>query len=136
MTASRTRYLVFLLLFLLGGISGLIAGAYVGGKYGMGSVIDNVMDRDARDVRSLVGALRDLQDGDHQQAIDTIQGLVNDHLIVLDEDPPYPGIEERTRARVQDAFEDYAAYRSDYPRAVPLPTDPMVESSLEHRGLE
>jgi hypothetical protein len=132
MSVSKSHIAIFLLVF----VAGLAAGGYLGGNYGMGYVINTVMDRDARAIRSMVGALRDLQAGERQQAIDAIQGLVNDHIIVLDPEQPYPGVDEITRTRVTEAFEDYAEYRKSYPRASPLATDKMVESALSNRILE
>jgi hypothetical protein len=134
MSLSKGHFMALLLVFLVGGLAGLAGGGYLGANYGMGYVINTVMDRDARAIRSMVGALRDLQGGERQHAIDAIQGLVNDQIIAMDPEQPYPGVDEATQARVTEAFKDYAEYRKTYPRASPLATDQMVESALSNRS--
>jgi hypothetical protein len=136
MPVSRKNLLVFLLLFLAGSAIGFIIGGYTGSNFGMGIILNNALNRDARDVKTLVGALQDIHSGDSKAGIEAIETLVYDHIVVFDPVEPYPGIEQQTEVEVEAAINAAFRYRKAFPRDSRLATDSMVEAVFKSRGLE
>ena len=135
-SVARKNLLIFFLLFLAGSAIGFIVGGYTGSNFGMGIVLNNSMTRDARDVKTLVEALRNLQADNPQAGIEAIETLVYDHIVVFDPVEPYPNIKSRTAAEVDAAIEAAFQYRKAFPRNSEQAADKMVESLFKRRGLE
>ncbi len=133
---SRKNLLVFFLLFLAGGAIGFIAGGYTGNNFGTAVVLNNTMNRDAKDIKTLVAALRNIHAGKPQAGIEAIETLVYDHVVVFDPVEPYPDIKPQTEAEVDAAIKAAFQYRQSFPRDSQLATDQMVEAVFKGRGLE
>ncbi len=136
MSVSKKSLLVFFLVFLVGSSIGFIVGGYTGSNFGMGIILNNTMTRDARDVKTLVEALRNIHAENPEAGIETIETLVYDHIVVFDPVEPYPNINSQTEAEVDDAINVAFEYRKAFPRDSQLATDQMVENVFKSRGLE
>jgi len=122
MAQSNKSIFVFLAIFLAGGAIGAIGSGYIVGGMAMGYVINLAVDRDARNIQTLVGSLRDLRAGNSEATIKSVENIVYDLVGTLDPEDPYPGISDLTSQRVDKAFRTAFEYRQTYP-----PDSPRVE---------
>ena len=136
MPISRKNLLTYFLLLLAGSAIGFLVGGYSGSNFGMGIILNNTMNRDARDIKTLVGALREIHAGKTETAIADIETLVYDHIVVFDPVEPYPNIKPQTEEEIDSAIKAAFQYRKNFPRDSQLATDQMVETVFRNRGLE
>lgn len=136
MSVSRKSLLVFFLVFLAGSAIGFIVGGYTGSNFGMGIILNNTMSRDARDVKTLVEALRNIRTDNPETSIEAIETLVYDHIVVFDPVESYPNINSQTETEIEDAINAAFQYRKAFPRDSQLATDQMVEKVFKSRGLD
>ncbi len=132
----RKNLLVFFLLFLAGSATGFIVGGYTGSNFGMGIILNNTMTRDARDVKTLVEALRNIHAKNPEAGIAAIETLVYDHIVVFDPVEPYPNIKSETEVEVETTIKAVFRYRKAFPRDSQLATDQIVDAVFKSRGLE
>jgi hypothetical protein len=117
----------------LGGFMIAIAAVLVGG-YGASQLtanylLDQQVDRDARDVRKQLSILGLLHAGDHSQAIELLEARLDDQLVLFDPQQPYAGLDEQTMANVRQAILEAKTYRLQYPRSSSRPhVDAMVNN--------
>ena len=123
-------------MFLAGSAVGFLIGAYTGGNFGMGLIVNNVMQRDALEIGNQVDALRQLRGGSTDAGIELIEAGIDDALVVFDPHEPIPGIDDDTEARVDAAIRKVFEYRREFPRrSKRTHVDEMVDNLFRKRGL-
>jgi len=105
---------------ILGGImiaiASLLVGGYGGAQLTATFLLNQALSKDARDVQKQVKALRDLQAGDQQAAIEILESRLDDDLILFDPQKPYEGLNEATKAGISNAIILAKEYRGEFPR--------------------
>ena len=105
---------------ILGGImiaiASLLVGGYGGAQLTATFLLNQALDKDARDVQKQVKALRNLQAGDQQVAMEILESRLDDDLILFDPQKPYEGLNDDTKARISNAIVMAKEYRGEYPR--------------------
>jgi hypothetical protein len=123
-----------ILLLLAGAIVGAAAGGYGGLRYGSASILNECLQLDARDVQKSVVTLKHLRAGERDQAVELLEARMDDALIPFDPDQPYPGLEERTIAEINNALRQAKDYRSANPRKSNRPHVDAMVGNLLSRG--
>jgi hypothetical protein len=121
--------------FLLGGAGGVLVGGMRGFRLGQAKLLNEVMSRDARRVRSDVSALAQLRSRRTVvKGIEAMELSLNDALIMFDPETPYPDVKPEVEAEVEDAISAAMAYRKKYPRRRSKDMrDDMVKSLFDKR---
>ena len=97
-------------------IAALLVGGYGGAQLTATFLLNQSLNKDARDVQKQVKALRNLQAGDQQAAIEILESRLDDNLILFDPQKPYEGLNEDTKAGISNAIILAKEYRGEYPR--------------------
>jgi len=119
------------LLLVLGIVLGAAGGGYYGVRFGHASILNECLDKDARDVRSSVATLRHLRAGERDRAIEVLEAQMDDALIPFDPQEPYAGLSDRTAGEMNTALREAKAYRVAHPRKSTRPhVDAMVGNLL------
>ena len=114
---SRGKFLLGLALAFLGGaVIGLAIGGYEGFSHGSSYTHHDYIYRDARDVQSQVVILRHLRKEESDQAIELLEGHLDDQLVMFDPSEPFPGLTGREMSEINKAISDSKEYRAVYPR--------------------
>jgi hypothetical protein len=117
-------------------VAGLVIGGYGGFRLGKSSVLNNVLQKDAREVQSHVSTLKYLRDGQTDKAIEVIEAGLDDDLVLFDPEEPYEMITDRTKAEIKQALQQARGYRAAYPRKSSRSyVDTMVGNVLEKEAL-
>ena len=120
-----------LLLLVVGVVLGAAGGGYYGVRTGHASILNECLDKDARDVQSSVATLRHLRAGERDRALEALEANMDDALIPFDPQTPYAGLTERTSGQIDKALHEVKAYRSAHPRKSTRPhVDQMVGNLL------
>ena len=136
MKAGKPQPIWLFVLFLAGSALGFLVGAYTGTEFGTGLVANNALRKDALQIEAQVDALRQLRDGDVAAAIEILETVVDDSLVVFDPRQPLPGINAETDARVARAIARVHRYRQAYPRKSDRPfVDDMLRHLFDKHGL-
>lgn len=116
MISRKGLFIGFILAFLVGGAAGLAVGGYRGFQSGMSFILNDALSKDAREVESRVAVLRHLRAGRQDQAIEALEGGMDDILVGFDPVEPYPGLTGQTTAALGKAITAAKDYRSAHPR--------------------
>ena len=115
---------------------GVIIGVYGGFRLGKSPVLNNVLQKDAREVQSLIITLKHLRAGQTDKAIEVIEAGLDDDLVLFDPEEPYEMITDRTKAEITQATAQARGYRAAYPRKSSRPNvDAMVGNVLEKEAI-
>jgi hypothetical protein len=113
---TRRAFLVSLgVAFLVGGLTGLAAGAFGGYRWGFAVVLDSALVKDAREVGARIATLNHLWLGERAQAIAKLEGGLDDILVGFDPDAPYTGLDGQTVAALAKAIDAAKVYRAAHP---------------------
>lgn len=119
------------LLLVLGLLLGAGAGGYFGVRSGHAMILDECLDKDARDIQRSVVALRELRAGERERALEALEARMDDALVIFDPAEPYPGVSDRTTGQIDKALREAKDYRSAHPRKSSRPhVDAMVGNLL------
>ena len=119
------------LLLVLGVLLGAAAGGYYGVRSGHASILNECLDKDARDVQSSVVTLRHLRAGERERALEVLEARMDDALIPFDPATPYPGLTGDTTGEIDKALREVRDYRAAHPRKSSRPhVDAMVGNLL------
>jgi hypothetical protein len=110
--ASRRTFLASLAVaFLVGGLVGLPAGAFVGYRWGFASVLNSALVKDAREIGVRIATLNHLWLGERAQAITKLEAGLDDILVGFDPGTPYAGLDAQTVTALAKAIDAAKAYR-------------------------
>ena len=100
--------------FAAGLVAGAAAGVATGSYLGFRLVLNNWVQEQAGDVRGHIALLRELRTGKPGEAIEMLEIMLDDDLVVLEPEgyQLQPGVREDMYAALRDAKQ----YRSEYPR--------------------
>ena len=113
---TRRTFLVGLgVAFLVGGLSGLVAGAFGGYRWGFAVVLESALVKDAREIGARIATLNHLWLGEREQAIAKLEGGLDDILVGFDPEEPYPGLNGQTIAALAKAIDAAKVYRAAHP---------------------
>ena len=98
-------------------IASLLIGGYGGSQLAATYLVDQYINKDARDVQKQVTALQHLQAGDQQAAMELLESRLDDALILFDPQEPYQGLQDHTQAEISKAIVMAKEYRQHYPRS-------------------
>lgn len=119
------------LLLVLGVLLGAAGGGYYGVRSGHASILNECLDKDARDVQSSVVTLRHLRAGERDRALEVLEANMDDALIPFDPQTPYDGLSDRTAGQIDKALREARDYRVAHPRKSTRPhVDAMVGNLL------
>jgi hypothetical protein len=94
-------------------------------------ILNECLDKDARDVQSSVVTLRHLRAGERDRALEALEAQMDDALIPFDPAEPYSGLSARTSGQIDKALRDAKDYRTTHPRKSSRPhVDAMVGNLL------
>ena len=135
-TRQKTLMLTALVLaFTVGGIAGAAFGGYGGYRAGKALILNEVLRRDAWDIRTRVAILRQLRTGQRDKAIEAIETGLDDVLIMLDPDTPFEDLKAETRGDLKNAIDQAKTYRTEYPRSKPNDVRAPAVRSIFERDL-
>lgn len=97
-------------------LAGFLVGGYGGSQLAARYLLNQALDRDARDIRQQVRILEHMQVGDTGKARDMLEARLDDNLVILDPVKPYEGVTKLTKTRIQEAIKEVRAYRQQFPR--------------------
>ena len=113
-------------------IAALMVGGYGASQLTATFLVNNALDKEARDAQRQVKALQYLRVGETDQAIEILESRLDDDLISLDPQEPYEGLNEKTTSNISQAIVDAKAYREEYPRVTKRThVDDMVKAVFE-----
>ena len=113
---TRRAFLVSLgIAFLAGGLVGMAIGAFGGYRSGMSLVLNSALAKDAREIGARIATLNHLWLGEREQAIEKLEGGLDDILVGFDPDTPYTGLDGQTVAALAKAIDAAKAYRAAHP---------------------
>ncbi len=115
MVARKTFFIGLIAVFLAGSLAGLAAGAFGGYRAGMGLILNDALAKDAREVGARIATLDLLWAGQREQAIQKLEGGLDDILVGFDPDQPYGGLDQATVATLAKAIGQAKAYRTAHP---------------------
>ena len=115
MVTRRTLVIGLAVAFLVGGLTGLAAGAFGGYRLGMALVLNGALVKDAREIGARIATLKHLWLGEREQAIEKLEGGLDDILVGFDPQEPYPGLDGQTVAALAKAIDAARAYRAAHP---------------------
>jgi hypothetical protein len=119
------------LLLVLGVLLGAAAGGYYGVRTGHASILNECLDKDARDVQSSVVTLRHLRAGERERAVEVLEARMDDALIPFDPAMPYADLTDNTTGQIDKALREVRDYRAAHPRKSSRPhVDAMVGNLL------
>jgi hypothetical protein len=119
------------LLLVLGVLLGAAAGGHYGVRSGHASILNECLDKDARDVQSSVVTLRHLRAGERDRAVEQLETSMDDALIPFDPAMPYRGLTDNTTGEISKALREVRDYRAAHPRKSSRPhVDAMVGNLL------
>jgi hypothetical protein len=101
--------------FACGAAAGGAYGAYRGFRAGFELVLNQALEKDAREVSTRVEVLRNIRKDGSQPAIRRLEAGLDDLLVTFDPDEPFTGLEPRTVAALRKAIADARDYRSAFP---------------------
>jgi hypothetical protein len=104
------------LAFVAGGIGGVALGGYQGFQKGASFILNECLSKDAREIGTRVGVLRDLRAGKQAPALESLEAGMDDLLVGFDPAEPYPGLTPQTTAALGRAIAEAKAYRAAHPR--------------------
>ncbi len=95
-------------------------------------LVNQALDKDARDVQHQVNVLRQLRAGDVDQTIEQLEEKLDDDLLIFDPKEPFDGLNEKAEANINQAIIGAKTYRAEYPRTSNQPhIDEMVNKLFE-----
>ena len=115
MLTRRAFLLSLSVAFLVGGSTGLAAGAFGGYRWGSAVVLDSALVKDAREIGARIATLNHLWLGERAQAITKLEGGLDDILVGFDPDEPYTGLDAQTVASLAKAIDTAKVYRAAHP---------------------
>ena len=115
MVTRRTFLVSLAVAFLVGGLAGLAAGAFVGYRSGFAAVLDSALAKDAREIGARIATLNHLWAGEREQAIAKLEGGLDDLLVLFNPDEPYTGLDRHTVAMLAKSIDAARAYRAAHP---------------------
>jgi hypothetical protein len=119
------------LLLVLGVLLGAAGGGYFGVRSGHAVILNQCLDKDARDVQSSVVTLRHLRAGERERAVEALEARMDDALIPFDPESPYDGLTDTTTGQIDKALREVKDYRGAHPRKSSRPhVDAMVGNLL------
>jgi hypothetical protein len=92
------------------------SGAYFGFSLGFRTVLNEALQKDARDVDQSLATLKALRTDNRDQALENVEAHVDDTLILFDPAEPFHGLSPETTAAIDKAIRDAADYRAANPR--------------------
>ena len=116
-------------------LAGFLIGGYGGSQLTASFLLNQNLEKDARDVQSQVKILRYMQSGESLQAMELMESRLNRDLVLFDPRKPYEGLTEKTQAGIDTAIQAAKAYRQEYPRdSKNTVDDTMVENLFDKTG--
>lgn len=116
--ARKGRITGSIITFVAGCAIGVAAGGYGGFQRGMSLILNEALVRDAREVGTRIGILKQLRAGEHDQAVAQLETGLNDILILFDPERPYPGLERQTKVALRSAIDQARHYRGSFQRQI------------------
>ena len=89
---------------IVGGLVGMGLGGYGGFKYGVSLILNRALKKDAGDIQTYVDTLNHLRNNKIDRAVEGVENLLDDSLIIFDPADPYPGLENNTIFEIKKAF--------------------------------
>lgn len=135
MSINSKSLLALFLVFLAGSTVGFLVGGYTGTNFGMKIIVNGMLNKDAKDVKTQLNALRALHGGDSARAMELLEAAIDDQLVIFDPREPYPADQAATE-KVDEAIRAAYEYRRQHPRQSGRPqVDAMVRSLFDKHGL-
>ncbi len=136
MNVDRKYLPWFLVMFLAGSAIGFLIGAYSGSQFGVGLVLNNGLQRDAKVINQQLDALEQLRAGNSEAAVEIFESGIDDSLILFDPVEPYPRLKQNTIDAIDEAVKNAFDYRRRYPRNSSRPhVDQMLDSLFQRHNL-
>jgi hypothetical protein len=115
MVTKKVLVLCVLGAFACGAAAGGAYGVYRGFRAGVELVLNQALEKDAREVSARIAVLRDLRKDGIQLALRKLETGLDDTLVTFDPDVPFSGLEPRTIAALRKAIADAKDYRAVFP---------------------
>ena len=115
MVTKKTLALCLLAAFACGAAAGGAYGAYRGFRAGFELVLNQALEKDAREVSTRVEVLRSIRKDGAQPVIRKLETGLDDLLVTFDPDEPFTGLERRTVVALRKAIADAKDYRAAFP---------------------
>lgn len=113
-------------------LAGFLIGGYGGSQLTATFLVNQGLNRDARDMQSQVMTLQHLREGEVLQAIELLESRLDNNLISFDPREPFEGLSEQTQVSLEGAINQAKAYRQLHPRKSGRAyEDEMVENLFE-----
>jgi hypothetical protein len=117
--------------------AGVIIGAYGGFRLGKSPVLNNALQKNAKDVQAHVAALKHVREGRADKALEVIEADLDDDLVLFDPWESYGPVNDQTNAEIRKAIGQARDYRAAYPRKSNRPhVDAMVGSVLKKEAFK
>jgi hypothetical protein len=128
MVTKRTFVVCLLAAFVCGAAAGGAYGAYRGFNAGFTLLLNEALEKDAREVSKRVEILLNLRKEGAEVAVRKLENGLDDLLVIFDPDQPYPGLEPTTLDAIRKAIESAKEYRASFPWTGKNPREKMVRS--------